>query len=52
MINTIVDTRPKDSGGGGGKSKEEIVQEKAKELLSKLPSNYEEGEIRAVISKL
>lgn len=25
MINTIIDTRPKDAGGGGGKSKEEIV---------------------------
>lgn len=46
MINTIIDTRPKDAGGGGGKSKEEIVQEKAKELVSKLPANYEEPEIR------
>lgn len=25
MINTIMDTRPKDSGGGGGKTREEIV---------------------------
>jgi len=52
MINTIVNTRPKDSGGGGGKSKEEVVQEKSKELIAKLPANYEEPEIRAIISKL
>jgi dynein heavy chain len=36
MINTIMETRPKDSSVGGGKTREEIVQEKAKELLSKL----------------
>jgi len=46
MILTIMETRPKDSSGGGGKTKEELVQEKAKELLSKLPGNYEELEIR------
>jgi len=25
MIDTITDTRPKESGGGGGKTREEIV---------------------------
>jgi len=24
MINTLMETRPKDSGGGGGKSREDI----------------------------
>jgi dynein heavy chain, axonemal len=33
MINTIIETRPKDSNAGGGKTREEIVQEKAKDLL-------------------
>ena len=46
MINTIMDTRPKDSGGGGGKTREEIVQEKARELLSKLPPDYIDLEVR------
>lgn len=32
MIDTIMETRPKDSNAGGGKTREEIVQEKAKEL--------------------
>ena len=40
MIDTIIDTRPKDSSSGGGKTREEIVQEKARELLSKLPIDY------------
>ena len=33
MIDTIMETRPKDSNSGGGKTREEIVQEKARELL-------------------
>ena len=41
-----MDTRPKDSGGGGGKTREEIVQDKARELLSKLPSDYVDLEVR------
>ena len=40
MIATIMETRPKDSSGGGGKSREEVVQDKAKELLNKLPQDY------------
>lgn len=33
MMNTVMETRPKDSGGGGGKTREEIVYDKAKELI-------------------
>jgi len=32
-----MDTRPKDSGGGTGKTREEIVFDKAKELIENLP---------------
>jgi len=46
MINTIIDTRPKDSSAGGGKTREEIVQDKAKDLLSKLPPDYVDAEVR------
>lgn len=52
MINTITETRPKDSNAGGGKTREEIVQERTKDLLAKLPANFEMPEIRATISKL
>jgi dynein heavy chain len=37
MINTLLETRPKDSSGGGGKTREEICQEKSKDIISKLP---------------
>lgn len=46
MINTIMETRPKESGGGTGKTREEIVQEKAKELLGKLPGAYVDAEMK------
>ena len=52
MIDTIMETRPKDSSGGGGKSREELVQDKAKELLSKLPPDYIILEVREGIKKL
>jgi len=38
MINTMLDTQPKDAGGGGGLSREDTVKEKIeKELLPQLP---------------
>jgi dynein heavy chain len=41
MINTLLDTMPKDSGGGGGLSREDIVKEKIeKELLPMLPADF------------
>jgi len=52
MINTIIDTRPKDSSGGGGKTREELVSEKAKDLLSKLPPDYNDNEVRETCKKL
>jgi dynein heavy chain len=47
-----METRPKDSSGSGGKSKEEVCQEKAKDILTKLPPDYNIPEVRATINKL
>jgi len=52
MIATIVETQPKDSGGGGGKSMDEIVKEQALELLEKMPPDFVEEIFRATITKL
>lgn len=52
MIDTIMETRPKDSNSGGGKTREEIVQEKARELLNKLPPDYIDGQVREEVKKL
>lgn len=47
MINTLVDTQPKDSGSSGGKSKEEEVKEKLeRDLLPNLPPDFIELEIK------
>jgi dynein heavy chain len=41
MINVLVDTQPKEGGGGGGLSREDQVKEKIeKELLPKLPQDF------------
>lgn len=52
MVITIMDTRPKESSGGGGKTREEIVKDKAMELLAKLPIDYNPIEVRELIKKL
>ena len=52
MIDTIMETRPKDSSVGAGKSREEIVQDKSKELLAKLPPDYIDIEVKELINKL
>jgi len=52
MLFTIMDTQPKETSSGSGKSREEIVQEKAEELLGRLPADFVEAEYREIISKL
>lgn len=52
LINTIKETRPKDSSGGSGQTREEMVSEKAKELLEKLPPDYIENDVDEYIKKL
>jgi dynein heavy chain len=52
MIATIMETQPKDTGGSGGKSMDEIVKEQALELTSKLPPDFVEEIFRAQIVKL
>ena len=52
MINTVMETRPKDSSVGGGKTREEIVQDKAKEMLKNLPVDYLDLEVREGVTKL
>jgi len=52
MIATIVETQPKDSGGSGGKSMDDIVKEQALDLLGKMPPDFVEEIFRAQITKL
>lgn len=47
-----METRPKEAASGGGKTREEIVQDKARELLSKLPPDYNIVDVKETVKKL
>ena len=40
MMNALVETQPKSSGGGEGRSREDIVYEMAADLLEKVPPDF------------
>jgi len=53
MINVLVDTQPKDAGGGSGKSREEEVKEKLQnELIKILPPDFIEVEVDEKLKSL
>jgi len=53
LLDTIVETLPKQSGGSsGGKTREEIVYSKAQELLDSAPTDFHEEEYEERISAM
>ena len=52
LIHTLGETQPKGSGGGGGVSREDVVQNKASELLERLPEDFVEDDYKAKLNKL
>ena len=55
LLNTMADTQPRQAASSSGavvKSLDDVVLEKAGELLSKLPPDYVEEEFRVQIKKL
>jgi len=51
-LNTILDIQPKDSGGGGGETREETVARMCNEFLGKLPGDFVDHEVRARYHKM
>jgi len=51
MLNTVLDTLPKEAGGGGGKTRDQIVYEKCGELLAQMPTDYRDDDVRRAIKK-
>ena len=52
MIATIMETRPKDSGVSSGKSREEIIQGRARDLIVQVGFDFTEHEAKEFIKKL
>jgi dynein heavy chain len=53
LLNTLGETQPKGGGGdAGGMSREDVVTEKATELLGRMPQHYVEEEYKKLINKL
>ncbi|CAD7937238.1 unnamed protein product [Amoebophrya sp. A120] len=52
MLQSIMETQPKDSGGGAGKSMDEIVKDIANDYKAKCPPDFVEEVFRAQIAKL
>ncbi|CAB1349768.1 unnamed protein product [Coregonus sp. 'balchen'] len=52
ILSTIINIQPKDSGGGGGETREATVQKLANEMLDKLPPDYVPYEVRAHLQKM
>lgn len=48
MLTTIVNIQPKDSGGGGGETRETIVYRLASEMEEKLPPDYIPYEVSVI----
>jgi dynein heavy chain len=52
LFKTLGETQPKGGVGDGGFSREDVVYEKAAELLSRLPEDYDEDDYKTKIRKL
>ncbi|XP_070784429.1 dynein axonemal heavy chain 5 [Enoplosus armatus] len=51
-LSTIINIQPKDSGGGGGETREASVQRLASEMLEKLPPDYVPHEVKGQLQKM
>ncbi len=50
LLETLTDALPKDAGGGGGESKEEMIKRSIKEFIDELPDEFNEKEYRDTIN--
>jgi dynein heavy chain len=53
MINTLIDTMPKEAGGGSGRTKEDEVRDKLEtDLIRQLPDNFIEQDYKEKLSAM
>ncbi|KAJ3055739.1 Dynein heavy chain 5, axonemal [Rhizophlyctis rosea] len=51
MLETIMSIQPKDSSGGSGETREDVVKRLATDLLSKLPEDFDRNKTKEMIKK-
>lgn len=52
MLDVLMEIRPKEGGGGDGKSPDDIVKETVQDFLSKMPPIYNLKQVRETVNKL
>jgi dynein heavy chain len=52
ILSSIVNIQPKESSGGGGETREDVVKRMASEFLDKLPDDFLDFEVRARLKKM
>ncbi|KAK5640655.1 hypothetical protein RI129_011466 [Pyrocoelia pectoralis] len=52
ILDTIVNVQPKEGGGGGGETRESIVYSLAKDMLEKLPKEYNSFEVKEALQRM
>jgi len=51
-LNTILDIQPRDGGGGGGETREQVVGKMCTDFLDKMPEDFVEHEVHARLVKM
>ena len=52
MLDAILSIQPKDSGGGGGETRESVVYSMSTDMLEKLPPDYVPYEVKERLQKM
>ncbi|CAG2064901.1 unnamed protein product, partial [Timema podura] len=52
ILDTILSVQPKEGGGGGGETRESVVYHLADDMLDKLPTQYNDFEVRDALQRM
>ncbi|XP_071095783.1 dynein axonemal heavy chain 8-like [Haliotis cracherodii] len=52
VLETVMSIQPKDTGGGGGETRESVVYKQADDMLEKLPRDYIPHEVKERLKKM
>lgn len=52
ILDTILSVQPKEGGGGGGETRENVVYRLAEDMLAKLPKEYNSFEVKEALQRM